>query len=303
MQVNKGIFKVALVQYSAVPNNIGANMEGAVRFIRKAKEQGADLVLFPEMWSNGYGRSYKEADAKPLDASCVKDREFWMNSAVDDESFFIKSMRSAAKESDIAVVMTYLSRGSRAPRNSAVVIDRSGGIALKYSKVHTCDFAMESMLESGTEFGVCEVDGVKLGVMICFDREFPESARVLMLKGAELILVPNACGMNPARLNQLSTRAFENMVGVAMANYPGPRHGQSCAFSPIVFNPEGGYVDNTLLMADDVTEDIFMVPFDMAAIRDYRRREVWGNAYRKVNAYGDLLSPTVNEPFLRSRVK
>lgn len=55
--------------------------------------------------------------------------------------------------------------------------------------------------------------------MICYDREFPESARVLMLKGAELILVPNACPIDPARFHQLAARAYENMTGVAMANY------------------------------------------------------------------------------------
>ncbi len=51
--------------------------------------------------------------------------------------------------------------------------------------------------------------------MICFDREFPESARILMLKGAELILVPNACPMEINRLSQLRGRAFENMIAVA----------------------------------------------------------------------------------------
>lgn len=91
-------------------------------------------------------------------------------------------------------------------------------------------FSLEILLQSGEEFKVCEFDGIKLGVMICYDREFPESARVLMLKGAEIILVPNACDMNPARLNQLNSRAFENMVGVAMANYPGEKWGRSTAF-------------------------------------------------------------------------
>ena len=57
--------------------------------------------------------------------------------------------------------------------------------------------------------------------MICYDLEFPESARVLTLKGARIILVSNASDMNPLRINQLNTRAFENMVGVTMANYPG----------------------------------------------------------------------------------
>ena len=58
---------------------------------------------------------------------------------------------------------------------------------LQYAKVHTCDFADEACLESGDTFSVCDFHGVRLGVMICYDREYPESARLLMLKGAEII--------------------------------------------------------------------------------------------------------------------
>jgi len=170
---------------------------------------------------------------------------------------------------------------------------------VKYSKVDTCDFSLEALIESGEEFKVCDFNGVKLGIMICYDREFPESARVLMLKGAEIILVPNACGMNPARLNQLSTRAFENMVGIAMANYPSPLHGSSCAYSPIVFNEEDRYVDNRIISATETEEDIIIASFDLDNIRSYRKRETWGNAYRKVNAYKNLLDEEVKEPFIR----
>lgn len=66
---------------------------------------------------------------------------------------------------------------------------------MKYSKVHTCDFADEKYVESGNEFKFCDCDGIRLGVMICYDREYPESARVLMMKGQkscwfQMIVVP-----------------------------------------------------------------------------------------------------------------
>jgi predicted amidohydrolase len=73
--------------------------------------------------------------------------------------------------------------------------------------------------------------------MICFDREFPESARILMLKGAEVILTPNACEMEDNRICQFKTRAMENMVGVALTNYASPQENDhSCAFDGISFN-------------------------------------------------------------------
>ena len=74
-----------------------------------------------------------------------------------------------------------------------------------------------------------------MGAMICYDREFPESARVLMLKGAEVILIPNACNMSGFRMNQLRVRAYENMVGIALTNYAAPQQdGHSVAFDPAI---------------------------------------------------------------------
>lgn len=253
------------------------------------------------MWSHSYSPPFKGAFDNPYDPAHETERKSWLNSAISQHDDYLKEFRRAAKENQIGVLITSLSKGNIKPRNSAYLIDRNGEMILNYDKVHTCDFSLEGLLESGEQFKVCEFDGIKLGIMICYDREFPESARILMLQGAEIILVPNACDMNPARLNQLSTRAFENMVGVAMANYPGENWGHSCAFGPIVFDDEGQYVDNTLLMADDKTEDIYLVEFDMDTIRDFRQAETWGNAYRKVKTYHQLLDKTVNEPFIRKR--
>lgn len=74
---------------------------------------------------------------------------------------------------------------------------------MTYAKVHTCDFGMESAVTPGEAFGVCDLDTaagpVRIGAMICYDREFPECARLLMLLGAELVLSPNACHMDVTR--------------------------------------------------------------------------------------------------------
>lgn len=170
---------------------------------------------------------------------------------------------------------------------------------MKYSKVHTCDFADEHCLESGSEFKVCDFHGIKLGIMICYDREYPESARILMLKGAEIILVPNDCSSMRPRIQTLSTRAYENMVGIAMANPGGQNAGCSCAYSPICWDTDGKCVDNTLLLAGDLDEGLFYADFDMEQIRSYREHEMMGNTFRKVNAYAPLLSGEISYPFFR----
>jgi len=90
--------------------------------------------------------------------------------------------------------------------------------------VYTCAFDAEKVVSEENEFFVSDLNfeggSVKIGSMIYFDREFPESARLLMLKGAELILTPNACPMEINRFSTFRTRAYENMVTVATCNYP-----------------------------------------------------------------------------------
>jgi len=100
---------------------------------------------------------------------------------------------------DEAIAITYLKRWAGAPRNTVSLIDRHGEIVMTYAKAHTCVFSVECALTPSDDFHVCTLDTahgpVKAGAMICYDREFPESARILMLKGAEIILTPNACAL------------------------------------------------------------------------------------------------------------
>ncbi len=120
-----------------------------------------------------------------------------------------------------------------------------------------------------------------------------------MLKGAELILVPNDCELMEPRVQALSTRAYENMVGVVMANPPGNNAGRSCAFSPICWENDEIAVDNTMFLADNHTDGIFLAKYDMDRLRTYRSREMMGNTYRKVNAYAPLLDAQIKSPFVR----
>ncbi len=276
------MFKVAILQKRAVNAEINRNVESIITAMKEAAENNADILLLPECFITGY------------------DLPMTYEKSIDDNDERIERVCRSAKEYQIGVVLTAFTKGNTQPQNSAFVIDKSGNILMKYSKVHTCDFADERTVESGKEFKVCNFEGIQLGIMICYDREYPESARILMLKGAEVILVPNDCGSMQPRINALSTRAYENMVAVAMANPNGENAGRSCAYSPICWDRDGKCVDNTVLLADETTEGIFYAEFDMEAIREYRKREMMGNTFRKVDAYRELLSKEVKEPFIRN---
>ena len=285
-------FDVALLQILPTGSQVGNLLKG-LDYCKKAKQMGADIALFPEMWNIGY--------------KLTANREETIAGSIGLDSDYITMFRELAKAQDIAVCVTFLEKYDPSPRNSLVVINRHGNIVLHYAKVHTCVFdPTERQLTAGDDFYTTELDThngmVKIGTMICYDREFPESARILMLKGAEVILVPNACPMEINRLSQLRARAYENMVGIATANYPYGQpdcNGHSSAFDGIAYRPDGGGSRDTLIVEAGEAEGIYMASFQMDELRDYRRREVHGNAYRRPDKYNVLISEEKAEPFVR----
>lgn len=285
-------FKVALLQIMPLETQSG-NLEKGIEYCKKAKAMGANLALFPEMWNVGYNIS--------------QDAELLKSMAIDSDSDFVMQFSKLAKELDMAIGITFLEAHTPKPRNSLCIFDRFGRLVLHYSKVHTCDFGDEIMLSSGDDFIVGDLDIgcdiVKIGAMICYDREFPESARILMLKGAEVVLVPNACPMEINRLSQLRARAYENMMGIATCNYPKGKpdcNGHSSAFDGMAYLPEESGSRDTLIIEAGQQEGIYIADFPMDRIREYRSNEVHGNAYRRPEKYSKLIENEVNEPFIRA---
>ena len=307
------LLKVAVVQANYPSSDCTINTKVGIHYIKEAKKLDADIVLFPECWLQGYSfpmlKNLTQSELLEMDhyedtlSTVVNSNSYmeWSTQAVDEDTSYVRQFCNIAKKLHIGIVMTGYTKGKNRPRNSAFVIDKEGKIQMTYSKVHTCDFSLESLLEPGEEFKVCDFHGVKLGIMICYDREYPESARMLMLKGAEFILVPNCCGGMKPRIHALETRAYENMTGVVMANIPFENGGQSCAFQPIAWDNEGKEQEMTVFLADATSEKIYLAEFDLDALREYRNSEMMGNTFRKVNAYQDLLNSTISPPFIRKR--
>lgn len=284
-------FNVALLQLLP-EKSIEGNLKKGLDACRKAKLAGADLALFPEMWSTGYNIPENIKELKAI--------------SIPEDSEFIRAFQKVAQELEMAVGITFLEAHEPLPRNSLCLFDRFGKKMFTYAKVHTCDFGEECRLNAGDDFYVADLDTghgvVKIGAMICYDREFPESARILMLKGAEIILVPNACPMEINRLSQLRARAYENMVGIATVNYPRLQpdcNGHSSAFDGIAYRPDGSGSRDTLIIEAGEEEGLYMASFPVDDIRAYRNCEVHGNAYRHPRKYGLLVSEKIEEPFIR----
>ncbi len=283
--------RVAMLQLMP-EDTLEGNLKKGMAYCRKAKEQGAEIALFPEMWNIGY--------------EIPDDDETLMEISLSSDDSFLNAFKTLARELNMAIGITYLEKHEPFPRNTLTLFDRHGNNVLTYAKVHTCDFSEERRISAGDDFFVAELDleggSVKVGAMICYDREFPESARILMLKGAEIILVPNACPMEINRLSQLRARAFENMLGIATVNYPTGKpdcNGHSNAFDGIAYKSGDPGSRDTLIVEADEGEAIVIAEFPIDEIREYRKHEVHGNAYRHPEKYGILTSGKIEYPFIR----
>ena len=278
--------RIALLQLVGCGYDRSASLARGEAACRAAADAGADLAVFPELWSTGY-------------AFIDGDLGRWRAQAIARDDPWVTSFSALAAELRMAIAVTYLERSPAGPRNVVTLFDSAGREALTYAKVHTCSFDLpEQALAPGAEFPVARLETragpVTVGAMICFDREFPEAARLLALGGAELILVPNACELEANRLGQVRARAFENMVAVAVANYAAPHgasaeeNGHSTVVDPIAFDADGASRDTRVFEAGPA-EDVCVVRLDVEALREWRRREVWGSSCRRPETYGGLV--------------
>lgn len=234
--------------------------------------------MFPELWNIGAS----------LD---VREQPLWTASAINPKSCFLQSFANLARDLNMNIAITYLELSHPKPRNSVSILNSEGGVALHYSKVCLCDFGPDGEAGAGCDvncspgesFDVCTLTGaegeVKVGTMICADREFPEPATQLMLNGAELIVVPNACDWDEVRSAGLLTRAFENLVGMAMVNYPYPKNnGNSRAYSCVAWH--GRTAKNPLIAIAGEDEEVLIAEFELDEIRKFRKSESWRLNYR-----------------------
>ncbi len=201
--------RVALYQCTPLPLDVSGNLTRLHRQAEAAAAQGAQLLVCPEMFLTGYNIGAQ---------ACAE-----LAQACDGPA----AMRIAqmARQHGIAIVYGYPERSAEQQIYNAVqLIDSQGNRLSNYRKTHLFSELDTSMFTAGEDLcPVVELNGWRLGMLICYDVEFPENTRRLALAGAELILVPTA-NMAPFDFVcdvTVRARAFENHCYVVYANYCG----------------------------------------------------------------------------------
>jgi len=278
--------KVAAIQMS-MSEDKAANVAKAKRLVREAAKNGANIILLPELFEGLY--FCKDMDEKYFSwASPLKDNRL------------IKEFQNLSRELGVVLLVSYFEKADAEYFNALVVIDADGSVMDNYRKTHIPDgpgYEEKFYFKPGdTGFKVYATKFAKIGVGICWDQWFCETARALALKGAEIIFYPTAIGSEPEigldskehwQRVQMG-HAATNTVPVVVANRYGREVGKSCE---LIFYGSSFITDYTgakIAEASRNKEEILYAEFDLA--EHAKQREYWGLLRdRRAASYQELV--------------
>jgi predicted amidohydrolase len=188
--------------------NKEANYQKLDHWAREAVKKGAQLVITPEGFLEGY---VVNTSANP---DTTEERYRSIVESLDGR--LLMRVRLLAKELNVYLLVGFAELRGGKMFNSAVVFSPQGAVALHYSKSHNAHD--EPFNTKGTEFPVTDTALGRLGALICYDRQLPETSRILAIKGAQLILVPAWGSHGEMNEVMMRTRAYENGVFVAFVH-------------------------------------------------------------------------------------
>lgn len=283
--------KVALVQQKFHDNKEKTN-EKTIELIAKASKNGAELVVLQELHQSQYFCQSENVDFFNIAGDFNEQVDYWGN--------------VARKNSVVLVVSLFERRSEGLYHNTAVVFEKDGSVAGKYRKMHIPDDPQfyEKYYFTPGDIGFKPIDTSvgRLGVLVCWDQWYPEAARLMALAGAQLLIYPTAIGWFDSDTKEEKHRqrdawiavqrghAVANTLPVIAVNRVGFEAdssgvGDGIRFwgSSFVYGAQG----EELFMADEESEDAYLVDIDMARTEQVRR---WWPFLRdrRIDFYKDL---------------
>lgn len=284
-------YVVSVVQLS-LNNTPEVNLEKCQQWVRKAADQGAEVVCLPELYSSHYFCQSEDVEnfkyAEPRDGTSFQ------------------AFSQLAKELGVVIIVPFFER--RMPgvyHNSAIIMDSDGTEAGFYRKMHIPDDPLfyEKFYFTPGDLGFQAFDTKKgrIGTLICWDQWYPEGARITALKGAEALFYPTAIGWHPAEkqehgerqynawMNAMKGHAVSNGVYVAAANRIGHEkylaEGDGIEFwgASFIAGPQG----EILAQASHDQEEIIMAEVDAEWLENVRQNWPFFRD-RRVDAFGEL---------------
>ena len=285
--------KVAAVQLRCAPT-VEENLQHAEALVREAAAQGAQIILLPELWERPYFCQQRRYD-------------FYKFALRTEENPAVAMGRRLAKELGVVLPISFFERDVNELYNSIACVDADGEILGVYRKTHIPDdhFYQEKFYfkPGNSGFTVFNTKYGRIGIGICWDQWFPETARCLALNGAELLFYPTAIGSEPIldcdsmphwrRVMQGHSAA--NLMPVVAANRIGleavePCEGNAGQQSSLLFYGSSFMTDGAGALIQDASrdqEEILYAEYDLAALAEDRLS--WGLFRdRRPECYGKI---------------
>lgn len=260
--------KIAVAQISCALGDFEENVRKIREFSARAKNSGADLVVFPEMVDTGYSMPVIQKHARR-----------WKEGAVPE-------LQKIAKELSIGVIAGVSDREGGSIFNSQVFVNAEGEVAAKYRKTHLVTAAPldeRVCLSPGDKFVVCKIDKFNVGLSICYDLRFPEMCRTLVVTHNVNVIVNSSAWPFP-RVEHLRilalARAIENQSYLIVANRVGNDDGVTFCGSSVIVDPYGAIIaaasgDREELIQAEISEEAIAHVRERMAVFAHRRGELY----------------------------
>jgi omega-amidase len=260
--------KIAAAQIACSLGGLDANLRKIRAFASRAKNAGAELVVFPEMSDTGYSMTVIKKYATE-----------WTEGTV-------PRLEQIAQEFSIAIICGVSEREGDCIYNAQVLVDATGEIAATYRKTHLFSPAPieeHKCFTAGGALTSCKIDNVLLGLGICYDLRFPEFYRALAVEHHANVLINSSAWPFP-RVEHLRTlavaRAIENQSYMIVANRVGTDEGVTFCGSSAVVDPYGVIVaaassDREELIQADVSQEVINSVRNKMPVFEDRRRDLY----------------------------
>ncbi len=238
--------RIALCQFDVRFKNIEYNLKKIREHVCTAKKQQADLIAFPESCLAGY---------------CFSSHEEAMVHAMEDSHEALCQLQQLAHNQKIIIAAGYIEKDGTAIYNTAALFGLSDNIC-KYRKTHTLLLGLDRFIEPGNlGFPVFDTRFGKIGLNICYDQRFPESARMTMLNGAQLILTISNIPRPALSVHTILTRAraFENKVFYGFINRTGIEKDFEFVGNSTLVDPYG----EALIQCSENREELVIAEIDL----------------------------------------
>jgi N-carbamoylputrescine amidase len=266
-----------------------ANMASAEKLIREAAGRGAQIILIQELFETPY--FCKDHDSRHLDLAKPLDGHP-----------AVEHFQKLARELKVVLPVSVFEQSNKAFYNSIVIVDADGSVLGSYRKSHIPEgpgYHEKFYFSPGDSgFKVFDTAYAKLGVAICWDQWFPETARCMALMGAEILMFPTAIGSEPQDASidssghwqrTMQGHAAANVMPLIASNRIGTEKGEKYTMTFYGSSFIASHTGEKVAEADRSSETVLTAQFDLDAIRHYRQS--WGVFRdRRPDLYYPLLS-------------